>query len=226
MQKLVVFDWNGTLLSDTTASWKAANACLEFHGAAPITLEHYRETFTFPVIHFYKLNGCDVDIVLAKKTESNIVFQGAYEKLAATARLRTGAREILGYLRKHSIHCIILSNYIVPRIESQLNRLGIRDYFHAINAHDDDGTKILEHTTKIDRLKDYMSRHHYRPEDAIIIGDSMEEPDIGRHLSLTSVGLSDGYISRPRLKAAKPDHIINNLRDLRPLLLQKWGLPD
>jgi phosphoglycolate phosphatase len=223
-RKLVVFDWNGTLLSDTVASWKAANICLGFYGVAPISLQKYRETFHFPVIHFYRLNGCDVDEVLAKKNEANVIFQNAYEDLVKNARLRTGARDVLTWLKQREMPAIILSNYLTHRIEAQLNRLKIRDFFRDVSAHDDDGTKILEHTTKVDRLKDYMSKNGF--QDAVIIGDSMEEPDIARVLNLTSVAITDGYITQKRLKEAKPTHIINNLRDLRSLLLQKCGLPD
>ena len=59
--KLVVFDWNGTILSDTLHSWKAGNTCLEFYNHPGISLKQYRETFTFPIMHFYKLNGDDVN---------------------------------------------------------------------------------------------------------------------------------------------------------------------
>lgn len=225
MHKLAVFDWNGTLLSDTVPSWKAANICLEFYGAPAISLRQYRETFHFPVIHFYRLNGCNVDDVLARKDEANTVFQSAYERLAARARTRTGARDLLTDLQRADVACIILSNYLTHRIEAQLSRLNIDPFFQYVSAHNDDGTKILEHTTKAERLSAYMVKRGYRPADTVIIGDTMEEPEIGRHLGLTSIGITDGYISRERLRKAKPDHIVHNLRDIQPVLRQKWGLP-
>ncbi len=225
IRRLIVFDWNGTLLSDTIPSWKAANVCLDFYGMTPITLQRYRETFTFPVIHFYKLNGCDVDTVLVKKSEANMIFQNAYESLAAKSRMRAGGRQILTWLHKNNIPAIILSNYLTDKIEWQLKRLGVAQFFEFVSAHDDDGTKILEHTTKTGRLADYMKAHGYAAENTVIIGDTMEEPQIGRDLNVASVGLTDGYITERRLREAKPAHIIHNLRDLRPLLIQKWGLP-
>ena len=78
-------------MSDTRASVEAGNVCLEFYGAQPISLQKYRETFNFPIMHFYKLNGLSVDDVLAKKDAANEIFQKAYEDLAKHARTRAGA---------------------------------------------------------------------------------------------------------------------------------------
>lgn len=222
--KLMVFDWNGTILSDTVAAWKAGNECLKIFGAAPISLKHYRDTFHFPIIHFYAKNGCSVDEVLAHKNESK-TFETVYEDLARTARTRTGARELLSWLHGHSIPCIILSNYQTAKIETHLKRLKIDHFFHYISAHEPDDDTILHSTNKLERLSAFMVKRNFRPENTVIIGDSMEEPELARHLGLTSIGITDGCISRPRLKKAAPNHIVHDLRAVKPLLSEKWGLP-
>jgi phosphoglycolate phosphatase len=221
MKKLVVFDWNGTLLSDTVPSWKAANICLEYYGAKPVSLHRYRETFHFPVIHFYERNGVDIDKVLARKEEAYIAFQTAYEKFAVNSRTRRGSREILGWLKDQNIVTIILSNYLTVKIEEQLARLKIRPFFEAVSGHED-GMKILQSTSKLERLSDYMAQHGYKPENTVIIGDSMEEPDIARKMGLTSIGITDGYITRGRLRKANPDHIVHSLMEMAPILKKKW----
>ena len=209
--KLFVFDWNGTLLSDTAASLKASNACLAFYGYPPITLARSREVFNFPILHFYKALGLSVDEVLAKKEESNEVFQKAYEHHARHARTRSGARQLLAWLQEEGAQSIILSNYLTAKIETHLARLNLRPYFAHISAYDCDGTTILHTTSKHERLETYMKQHNYAPENVVIIGDSTEEPALAKALGLTSIGITDGYISAKRLRAAKPDHIITHL---------------
>jgi len=224
--KLIVFDWNGTILSDTRASVAAGNVCLEFYGANPISLRQYRETFNFPIMHFYKLNGLSVDQVLAKKDEANIVFQKAYEDLAKNARTRVGAREILRWIgTQKNMNSIILSNYRTARIAEHVERLKLSEFFDDILAFGCNGASIVEGTHKTERLTNYMSAHNYKPEDVVIIGDSTEEPEIGRILGVRSIGITDGYITEKRLRAAKPDHVIHNLQALKPILEQKWALP-
>jgi len=217
-KKLIVFDWNGTLLADTVASWKAGNICLEFYGAAPISLQRYRETASFPVIHFYHQNGVDTDTVLKHKEEANRLFQAAYENLAARARTRAGARGVLDWITAQGLGCIILSNYQTERIAAQLGRLKIAQYFDYVSALDCGGTTILQSITKHERLQAYMDKHGYAAENTYIVGDSMEEPDIGRKLGLTSIGITDGYISHARMKKAAPDYIIHRLDEIKPLV--------
>lgn len=217
MKKLVVFDWNGTILSDTVQSWKAANICLEYYGAKPISLAKYRETFHFPIIHFYKLNGCDVDDVLARKEQAYTMFQTSYEKFAVNARTRRGARETLQWLKDNNIATTILSNYVTDKIREQLKRLKIEHFFQHISGHDD-GMKILQSTSKQERLAAYIAKHGYKPEDTVIVGDSDEEPTLARHLGLTSIGITGGYISEKRLRAAQPVHLIHNLKEIIPIV--------
>ena len=217
--KLFVFDWNGTLLADTVPSWKAGNVCLEFYGAKPISLKTHRETFCFPIIPFYEKHGVSEADVLERRDEGNAVFQDTYERLAAKTRTRRGARALLEHLTANGAECIILSNYITERIQAHLKRLKIDHYFKYVSAHDCDGTTILQSTTKVLRLRDYIDVSGHEPEDTVIIGDTMEEPEIARALGITSVGITDGYISSPRLREAAPDHIVHRLDEIMSLAL-------
>jgi len=216
--KLIVFDWNGTILADTIPSWKAGNDCLEFYGAEPITLKRYRETVHFPVIHFYTRNGCSADNILKKSAESNVVFHSSYQRYAKNCRTRRGARQLLQYLQKRNIDCTILSNYLTPRIREGVSRLKIESYFSHICGNTDDGLKILEQTSKQQRLEDFMAKHEYQPQDTVIIGDSTEEPEIAHRLGLTSISITGGYFDEQRLKAANPDYIVNSLAEVIDIL--------
>tara|TARA_R110001592_G_scaffold3525_27_gene20145 strand:- start:4741 stop:5421 length:681 start_codon:yes stop_codon:yes gene_type:complete len=222
--KLAIFDWNGTLLADTRLAWIASNECLKFYGVPPISYARQLETFDFPIIHYYKRNGCDIDEVLRTKDEANDIFQNAYEALAARARTRRGARDLLEWLTQNKVDCIILSNYLEDKIEEQLARLKLRHYFGYISANTCNGTTILSATNKLERLSAFIRKRGYHPENAFIIGDSKEEPDIGRHMGITSIGITGGCINEKRLRAAKPNHVIGALPETIDILKAKWGL--
>ena len=215
--KLFVFDWNGTILADTIPSWRAGNDCLEFYGAKPISLKTHRETFIFPILPFYELHGVSAETVLERRDEGNELFQAAYERYAANTRTRHGARQVLDYLTNEGAHCIILSNYQTDKIKAHLRRLKLEHYFDKVDAHDCGGTTFLQNTTKVLRLKSYMQDKGFKPRDSMIIGDTMEEPEIARELGITSIGITDGYISRKRLAEAKPEHIIHRLDEIKTL---------
>lgn len=223
-RKLAIFDWNGTIIADTRPAWVASNECLKFYGKEPISFAHQLETFDFPIIHYYKRNGCDIDEVIRTKSEANEIFQNAYDRLAANVRTRRGARALLDWLHDQDVNCIILSNYLTVKIEAHLDRLGLRHYFSSISANNCDGTSILSATSKLERLSDYMVKRGYHADHAFIIGDSKEEPDIGRHLGITSLGITGGCINERRLREAKPDHVIHALPQAIEILNEKWKL--
>ncbi len=223
-QKLAIFDWNGTLLADTRIAWVASNKCLEFYGKAPITFEKQLETFDFPIIHYYKNNGVCVDEVLRTKEESNQIFQDAYEPMASKSRTRRGARALLEWLKDNNIDCIILSNYLTEKIEFHLKRLELDHYFSFVSANNCNGTSILNVTNKLERLSEFMVKRGYQPKNAFIIGDSKEEPDIGRHMGVLSIGITGGCINERRLRGAKPDHVIHSLSDVKTVLQKKWNM--
>ncbi|MAI62765.1 MAG: hypothetical protein CBB87_09845 [Micavibrio sp. TMED27] len=217
--KLFVFDWNGTIISDTKASLDASNECLNFYGAPSISMTRFRQTFNFPVLKFYEDNGVSENTVLERKNEGNQVFQSSYDKFAKNCRTRGGARELLEYLKEENYKIIILSNYLTDKIESHLERLNIRHFFDDINAHDCDGTTILQSTTKVLRLREYMNLHGFDPEKTSIIGDSMEEPEIAHELGLTSYSITGGGVSEARLKKAGATYLVHSLTEVKKLLV-------
>lgn len=215
--KLVVFDWNGTILADTLPCWRASNACLEFFGVEPISLHRYRETCHFPVIHFYRLNGVPVDLVLEKQEQANAVFYENYVGQAQKARTRSGVRPLLNWLKAQGHDRTILSNYVTEEIHKQLERLKLDHYFSHVCGNGHGGT-VLQHTTKAQRLSDYMIKRGYYAENTWLIGDSTEEPEIAHRLGLKCISLTGGYFSEKRLKAANPHFLVHNMQDVIEIL--------
>ncbi|PIS05447.1 MAG: hypothetical protein COT81_00935 [Candidatus Buchananbacteria bacterium CG10_big_fil_rev_8_21_14_0_10_42_9] len=54
--------------------------------------------------------------------------------------------------------------------------------------------------------------------EIILIGDAPEDIQIGQSLGIKTVGITGGYYSSARVKAAKPDYLIHRLEDLRRIL--------
>jgi phosphoglycolate phosphatase len=216
--KLAVFDWNGTLIDDVDANLVGCNACLTQFGKDPITLEQYRATMDFPVIHAYVRNGIDPDEYLARFQEIGISFLDAYKEAAKTAPLRRGARDMLDWMLDQNITLMVLSNFLQYELELQMTDRDVLQCFRHINGNI--AFNELEHTrtTKLERLKAVMDEFGYKPEETLIIGDSLEEPDIARQLGLTAVSVSWGCVSRERLEKGGTDHLIDELEQLQEIL--------
>lgn len=205
--KLVVWDWNGTLFSDHQAVLEAANATeVPMLGLPPVTLDQMRDTYEVPIIKAYEKLGVPPEVFRARSAEISPLFHRHYEPLAAKARTRPGARQVLRELKNVGITNVILSNHTMEGIYFQLSRLKLEPLFDDVLANDD--TNSSHHTGKQHRLESYLGAKHYRPEEVIIIGDTPEEVHIGRSLGIHTVSISGGMCSKSRLVAAKPDILI------------------
>jgi phosphoglycolate phosphatase len=212
MIKLVVFDWNGTLFSDTTAALVGVNARLKYLGHDPITMKHYKEIFEIPATKTYEKLGLDSDKTELEAKAHSEAFHTAYEKRAVNVRTRSGTRELLQYLNNSNIQSIILSNHTKQGIDFQLKRLKLSMYFEDVLANQDIWSSNFK--GKNDRLVDYLKDANLKPKEILIIGDSAEEVIIGKSLGLHTVAITGGFVSTKRLKESNPDVLIHNLRDL------------
>ncbi len=217
MIKAVVFDWNGTLIADTQACMEADSHVLKACGGTAVGLTTYRDTMVIPAIDFYTQHGCNREDMIKNAEKYSNIFHNYYEKRVNTCRTRTGAREVLSLLQKNSIRSTILSNHTVEGIETQLKRLGLRSYIDEVLANDT-GVTSMKKRNKTKKLHEYIKKYQYTSRDAIIIGDSPEEVEMGRSAGIVTVAITGGYYSTKRLKHAKPDYLIGNLKELMGII--------
>ncbi|MCJ7554278.1 MAG: HAD family hydrolase, partial [Ignavibacteriaceae bacterium] len=58
----IIWDWNGTLFNDVVLCKDIMNNILKRFDLPLLSLEKYREVFTFPVEDYYKKAGLDFNI--------------------------------------------------------------------------------------------------------------------------------------------------------------------
>ncbi|MDY0029593.1 MAG: HAD hydrolase-like protein [Pseudobdellovibrionaceae bacterium] len=216
--KFGIFDWNGTLIDDSYANLAGSNATLRLAGVSELTMETYRDTMDFPLIHFYNRNGVDTDTYLANVGPFGEAFFIEYQERSKTALLREGAMETLDLLLDNGLTMMVLSNHIQGHLEEQMATLHIHHKFKHISGNTAFDKSQITKMNKLDRLKRIMEEHDYRPEESFIIGDSLEEPEIARSLGMTSISVTWGCFSRKRLEASKTHYIIDQIQDLVGIL--------
>ena len=59
MKKTIIFDFNGTLLDDCDLCLKILNFITKEYNLGEVSMEKYKEIFTFPVYLYYKTLGFD-----------------------------------------------------------------------------------------------------------------------------------------------------------------------
>lgn len=217
MIKLVAFDWNGTLFADANTVNESANHFIRKLGGKPVSLSFYRKHFQIPVIDYYTKVGLDRDHILKNSKTRSQIFHDHYEQKALKLRTRQNAKTLLQFLKESSIESIILSNHTVKGINIQLKRLKIEHYFSKVLANDEVDS-ALKGLSKGDRLVEYFQEDQILAKNGLIIGDTAEETEIGKSLNMVTVSITHGHSTTSRLKAAKPDFIISDLKQVIPII--------
>ena len=216
MKALAVFDWNGTLLDDTEAIISADNCTLEHFGGRAISTEVFKDTVFIPKQKFYILHGCGLAIKNGKSKAIADFAAAHYQQKLKNCLLRTGAVELLKYLKSHHVHVIVLSNDMTENIGVQLCKFGIDTYIDDILGNTDPHA-FMEQALKGNKLAEYLKRTGpYSPQ--IILGDSAEEIIIGKKHNLTTISILGGIYSERRLVSEAPDFLLSELSEALDIL--------
>lgn len=213
MIKLVAFDWNGTIIADTQTVVDCTNEQLKVFGNKRINIKIYRETFEIPVNKFFQNIGLDLKNIEKNYKKSGNIFHKCYEAKVKKIRTRSGTKILLKWLKSQGIKSAIVSNHATERILEQAKRLKIDIYFDAVlandNTHDSYTIKGKEK-----RLITYIQKNRIKSNEVLIVGDTTEEIIIGRDMRATTISITNGHSTTARLRAAKPDYLLNNLKEI------------
>jgi len=199
MIKLIAFDWNGTLLSDTYQTYLSNNYTFAKVGLKPISLLKFKQTFDVPIMNIYISNGMSKPAFLKVAEKQSKIYHEYYEKQVTKVRTRGGVRALLLWLQKNSIDSIIYSNRTHSGINFQLKRLKIEKLISKTLANDH-GHQNTKTRSKDLKLFEYIKSKKYKPNEVISIGDTEEEIEIGKKFGFHTVALTGGYQTTAKLK--------------------------
>ena len=187
--KLLIWDWNGTILDDTRLCIDIENELLRERGMPEITETWYLKHFTFPVRNYYAEMGYTFE------TESFETVAGAfmerYRARYASCGLRDGVTDVLKAARKRGIRQTLLSVSRQDDLSEQAERLGVASFFPEMLGQDD-----IKCASKVDRAKQYMAENGIDPKDALFIGDTDHDVETADAVGAPCVLLAGGHQSK------------------------------
>ena len=102
----IIWDWNGTLFNDVELCADIMNMLLTQESLPNISIQKYKEIFTFPVIEYYKIAGHTFEEksfeILGKQ------FMSEYELRKGKYNLFPGVIELLSSLQEKNIQMHLL----------------------------------------------------------------------------------------------------------------------
>lgn len=189
----IVWDWNGTLLDDVSASLRSVNAMLAKRGMEPIDILRYRECIGVPIRGFYEkvfeLEKEDYAALLAE-------YNSGYLHYLADCGIAEGARELLDRAARLGIRQIIVSSSEKNQLVKAVTDYGISDYFDAILGADD-----FLAAGKVERARAYLSTIACGKRPRLLaVGDLLHDAEMARQINAECVLLESGHEDRRRLE--------------------------
>ena len=184
--ELIIWDWNGTLLSDVEACVTAMNKMLERRNRKTINTEKYLDTFTFPVQDYYILLGFD----FGQETfeELSIEYVDLYISHAANSPLQPGVIEALEFFKSKNCKQIIVSASEQNILETQIEQRNISGYFDSII-----GLNNIHAKSKLQNAINYMQSSTFDAEKVLFIGDTYHDYEVASAIGCKCVLVKNGH---------------------------------
>lgn len=190
----IIFDFNGTLIDDGYLCYKIEDETMNFPNKEEFTFEKYRDIFCHPISEYYKLLGMDEKKYDYKKM--NDTFFNEYQnRYKSEAKLFDGVKETLTYFKNKGYKLFILSATEINLLKEQLTYLDILKYFDDFIA-----SSKKDSAGKKDYGKEFVIKHNLNKENAILIGDTTHDFEVGEYLDVNILLFDKGHNSRKQLQ--------------------------
>ena len=211
MQKTIIWDWNGTLLDDLELSLNSVNILLKERNLPILTVDRYKEIFTFPVIDYYKAAGFDFNKepfeVPAKQ------YVRLYSAGVGSLKLFPDVVDTLTYLKERNYRLIVLSAMKDDNLKLMIELAGITHFFDGIYGIKDNYAR-----EKISLGKQLVKDLNLKVSDCLMVGDTLHDAEVAEHCGFNCILYTGGHVSRHRLET-KNLRIIDKLETLKDILI-------
>ncbi len=205
----VLLDWDGTLLdsfqADTAAFLQMFRALGIGWGPEELA-RHYSPDW----YQVYRAARISRD----RWREADLLWRRAYENYRP--ELVSGARQVLRRLGARYRLGLVTSGDS-QRVVSQLRRLRLTSRF-SVRVCQQDTRRPKPHPAP---LLAALERMRLAPAAAVYVGDAPEDVEMARRAGVRAVGVLGSFPTARRLRASRPDVLLDSLREL-PALLESW----
>lgn len=211
MIKYLVFDFDGTLADTTEGILKTTEATLQRMGLPAAEASLVQQAIGLPLQGSLRAAGVPEDRI---EEAVDVYHELFYDVAPKHITIFPGVREGLELLAGKGFRMAIATSRGEPSLVSLLTEHGIRQYFEVLGT-----TGCVERPKPApDLVLWVLDRFGAIPEEAMVIGDTTFDIEMGSAAGCSTCAVSYGNHSVERLQTASPNHIIPDLRVLAGLI--------
>jgi phosphoglycolate phosphatase len=189
----VIWDWNGTLLSDVDHAVRTANSLLEEHQLPLIDREQYRQLFQFPVIEYYKVLGFD----FSKESFESLCHKFVDRFMAGVPELPLYPEmtSVLISLFEDGRTQSILSATDQANLDAMIVHFDLIEIFRFVYGIDN---RLAG--SKVHRGIELIKNSGVDPQNTVLIGDTLHDLEVAQAMEIDCVLISHGHQCPTRLR--------------------------
>ncbi len=200
--RVVLLDWDGTLLNSYAADARAYLAmfrALQIHWGIAELKRHYSPDW-------YRVYRA-ARIPRLKWAHADRLWRSAYSEECPP--LMPGARMVLRSLGRSFVLGIVTSGSR-GRVRQQLREFGLADCFSTC-IFSEDAPRKKPHPAPLQLA---LKRLRAAAEDSVYVGDTPEDVEMARRAGVRAIGVLGPFPTADRIRAAQPDLLLRSIRDL------------
>ncbi|HYI12238.1 MAG TPA: HAD family hydrolase [Thermoanaerobaculia bacterium] len=221
--RLILFDIDGTLLTDRGASREAFGGALKAVYGYDGDLARYDFSGrTDPQIAHMVLRdaGYAAEAIDTEMPRLWELYLGALERNATPGRVKVmpGIPELVGALeQRDDVVLALLTGNIEPGARLKLGGGNLNEYFPFGAFGSDSADRTQLPPIAVRRASERLDMH-FSGSDVVIIGDSIYDVRCGVPYNATTIAVASGKTPAETLRAENPTHFFENVEDLDTVL--------
>ena len=213
--KVVMLDFDGTIARTIPAILHASEKMLKMHGYGidPVQVER---NFGLALPEAFRCFANDPNIDDRTMEQMIIEFNDIYRnECEPLIELFDGVDVTLDALKRAGVTLLIASNNIRSVLERLTTRLNIAHYFDGIICADD----VVNTKPAPDIALLALERYNVKGNEALVVGDSTYDMEMGRGADCHLCGVSFGSHTPEMLRDKGAHYVIDHYSELRKIVL-------
>jgi phosphoglycolate phosphatase len=206
-KRLIIYDLDGTLVDTREDIADAANHMRVAHSLVPLDNEKIWKFVGQGLFHLIQQCLATEDPKAIRRGSK--IYRSYYTKhMLDKSKLYLGVRECLELFK--GIHQVVITNKPNPYAETILKELYVFRYLSRLVA----GENEFPFKPDPASTEALMKAANVTPQETLWVGDSDVDIETARAAGVHVVALTHGFVSKEKLKAAKPDRLFKDFRAL------------